>query len=392
MEDNTRVKLGSVYLNFWNTPGHTPESISIILTLVDKKSLEDSHLSVCKPQAIFSGDTIFIGDVGRPDLAATEDGTLTSEKLSEMMYDSVQRLKELPDEVLLFPGHGAGSACGKNISNALFCTMGKQKLNNYAFLENDKEAFVKKLTEDLPQPPDYFKFNVELNKNKFLKGSKEIIAKSANPLSPKEFKEMIDTKKYSILDCRTKAEFEEYHVPGSLFSPLNAKFAIFAANIIARPKKPILLICPKDKQEECILRLLRTGIDAVEGYLNDIEEYKNEGYEVIGVDHITSDELIVDYLNDKPQLKIVDVRNIGEWKAGHIDNALMISLPTIKDEIENHIKDKKTKFAVHCKSGLRSLVCWAFLKSEGYENVKNIKGGYDDLLNKEFRFLKNQIE
>lgn len=386
MEHNTRLKLGSTFLHFWNTPGHTIESICIMVTIPPSLNLlKDSSIEKYNPKAIFTGDTVFIGDVGRPDLAATEDGTLTSKHLAEMMFNSVQKLKQIPDDVVMFPGHGAGSACGKNISNALFCTMGKQKTTNYAFLEENKEEFIKKLIQDLPQPPDYFGFNVELNKNSFKKNVEEIISKNNLSISPKDFNKMVESNNYIVLDCRSKTDFEKSHIPGSLLSPLSSKFAIFAANIIAKPQLSLILVIPEGKSEECIRRLARTGIENVEGYLSDFEQYKNEGFHLETVSEISADELFEDYSNESPQMNIIDVRGIGEWKTGHINTATLVPMPTIKDTIANQCSNKNSHIAVHCMGGLRSLVCYAYLKSQGYTNVRNVTGGYKALIQKDFQ-------
>jgi rhodanese-related sulfurtransferase len=385
MKDNYRMKLGSIYLHFWNTPGHTLESSCILLADKLEVPYNENNLKDYNIKAVFTGDTIFLGDVGRPDLTTSKSKTLTKFDLAEMMFDSVQRVAKLPDDVVIYPGHGAGSACGKNISSATSCTVGKQKKNNYAFNIKDKKEFVETLTTGIPPPPDYFFYNADMNKNNNIPSSSDILKKSSNEMSLEEFNSHIKDTNTVILDTRTPAEYKEAHVPKSLFVPLKGKFAIWAGNIIADSKNPIVVLCEKDTHEECIIRLARTGIDNVIGYFSDFDTYKEKGFEVEAVRDMQPEEVFEKYSENAGEFDIVDVRGLGEFNQGHVENAQLVSLNILNKNLDK-VDDKKEVF-VHCKGGTRSLVAYSFLEKAGFTNIKNINKGYMGLINHEFKII-----
>ena len=374
MQDKEFVKLGEITLTFWHTPGHTPESSSILLS--DSKEVK----------MVFTGDTLFLGDVGRPDLAASGEKGLSTQDLANMMFDSVQKLKKLPDSVVVFPGHGAGSACGKNISNANRCTIGVQRQNNYAMRIEDRETFVETLSANIPPPPEYFFYNVRLNKTENKASSCDLLQMGNKKLSVSEFHSLASSGEFTVLDCRTGEEFENSHVPGSFFSPFFGQFAIYAANIIAEPEKPILLVCSPGKGEDSILRLSRTGIDGISGYIDDFPQYIKEGFPVEFVTSISAEELFEEVSRNLTGMELIDVRGLGEFQNGHLSGSRLFSLDILKNNYYRLSEEKE--LMIYCGAGVRSVVAYSFLKGMGYKNMKNVIGGFNEIAKLGFKIVK----
>jgi rhodanese-related sulfurtransferase len=314
---------------------------------------------------------------------ASGSNGLDESALARMMFDSVQKLAELPDEVVIYPGHGAGSACGKNISSATSCTIGKQKQKNYAFKIKEKEDFVKELTSNIPPPPDYFAHNVNMNKTLDKASVNENLMKGQRVLSVDEFHNHVTDPNSIVLDCRTPPEYTQAHVPGSLFSPLKGKFAIWAANLISDSKKPIVLVCKEEFVKECITRCARTGIDTIIGYFSDLEAYKAKGFPLNGVKNMDPQELLGIYENGESSVDIVDVRNLGEYNTEHVKGAKLVSLNVLNQKFKE-INPNKEVF-LHCRSGTRSLVAYSFLESKGFNNICNVNKGFIGMKENQFK-------
>jgi rhodanese-related sulfurtransferase len=334
----------------------------------------------------FTGDTLFLGDVGRPDLAANSNINLTKYDLASFMFDSIQRLRELPDSVIVFPGHGAGSACGKNISNANSCTMGNQKQTNYAFQIEDREYFVKCLTENIPSPADYFFYNVRLNKDESKLSVQEILNLGDKKFSIDEFDDLIDEGDVIVLDCRSAQEFEEGHVPGSFFAPFKGQLAIFAANILGESTKNIVLVCSPGEGTESIKRLSRTGVEGIIGYFEDFSSYRKGGYQMEKVESISADDLFQESLIRTSEIDLVDVRGLSEFQNAHIPNSQLFSLDVLRSNY--HQLDPKKELMIYCQGGLRSVIAYSFLKNLGFTNIRNVTGGFLALSAKGFQIIK----
>lgn len=385
MKDNYRIKLGSVYLHFWHTPGHTLESSCVLLAENTASPYDEADLAGYQIRAVFTGDTLFLGDVGRPDLTTSTSKTLSKFDLARMMFDSVQRLGRLPADVVVFPGHGAGSACGKSISSATRCSIGKQRQTNYAFQIQDQSAFVEQLTSGIPPPPDYFFYNASLNKTGQKQSTADLLAKGDRALSAEEFHALVEDPAATVLDCRSPQDYKACHVPKSLFSPLKGKFAIWAANIISSSKHPIALLCDQGAQAECITRLARTGIDTVVGHFSDLEQYKQLGFPVESARDAQPEQLFELYSHKPQEIAIVDVRSLGEFSSGHIDTAQLVSLSVLNKSLDQ-IETEKQVF-LHCRSGTRSLVAYSYLDKAGFTNMTNVNHGYKGLLGQEFKIV-----
>ena len=389
MEDNTSLELGDIRLHFWNTPGHTLESICVLLS-ENKTSPSVTNANQSQVKAIFTGDTVFAGDVGRPDLAVSTSKNITSYDLAGMMFDSVQRLKQLPGHVVLYPGHGAGSSCGKNISSATVTSIQEQKDTNYAFNVDDRPSFILELTTNVPPPPDYFFYNAELNQSSDIAPIDEILKRSLNPLSPSEFLAKATDGNHIVLDCRDPESYISGHVPKSLYSPLNMKFAIWAADMIGRPEKDILIVCLKGTSKECITRLARTGMHNVAGFLEDFAAYEALGLPLEQAETVSADSVFEAYSNEvaEEQYQILDVRGLGEWSGGHIDSANFLCLDTLNKNYSEVVNKESKPTFLHCQGGVRSLIAVSYLKSKGYKNVYNITGGFASLAKLAFKIVK----
>lgn len=363
-KDGEEFKLGSVTIRVLHTPGHTPESTTYLL-------LDENG----KEYAIFTGDTLFIGDVGRPDLAQKK-GDLTIEDLAGWLYDSLRnKIMILPDDVIVYPAHGAGSACGKNMSSETWSTLGEQKAANYALRASmTKAEFISEVTDGLLPPPQYFLKNATINKTGY-ESFETVLKRGAVALSPRAFEVAANEQDALILDVRDKAEFVKGFIPNAIFIGIDGSFAPWVGALIPDLQQPILIVAPKGREEETVKRLARVGFDNAIGYLDGgFAAWQSEGRVVDTITTLSMDSFINQY---DANSNILDVRKPGEWEAEHIENAQHFPL----DFINNHLSeiDKKQHYFVHCRSGYRSTVAISILKSRGYENFTNIQGIFDKI-------------
>ena len=362
-KDGEDFKLGNITLQLLHTPGHTIESSCYLL------KDENNH-----PHAIFTGDTLFVGDVGRPDLSS---GNLSKEELAGIMYDTLQnKILPLSDEILVYPAHGAGSSCGKNMGPNTFSTIGEEKKNNYALQAQSKEAFIKVLTDGLASPPVYFSINAQINKDGY--ESLDLIkSKALTPLSVAAFKNKLKSD-YTTLDTRPAAIFTQGFVPGSLFIGLEGRFAEWAGNILSF-NLPILLITELGKEEETVIRLARVGFSKMEGYLKGgFDAWKKAGEKIDLVIDVESDELAMDIPHD-PNLQVIDVRESTEFTEGHVKNAINLPLNEMADLAQIANFEENQNLYVHCGGGYRSVIACSLLKSHGMHNLRNVVGGWEKI-------------
>lgn len=359
-KDGEVFKLGDITITALHTPGHTMESTTYLLK--DKEG---------KDYAIFSGDTLFLGDVGRPDLAQ-KAADMTKEQLAGLLFDSLRtKIMTLADEVIVYPAHGAGSACGKNLSKETVGTIGEQKATNYALRANmTKEEFVKEVTDGLLPPPAYFPMNVQLNKEGY--SDVENIIKEAKAYEPSVFEMIADETDALVLDVRHQDDFAKGHIPKSIFIGIDGGFAPWVGALILDYKQPILLITPEGKEKETITRLARVGYDNTIGYLKGgFEAWKKAGLEYDTVSTIEA-PVLADMNYSK--LNVFDVRKPGEYASEH-----MVDVPlTPLDFLNEHLAEfpKEEPFYLYCAGGYRSMIAASILKSRGYHNVIDVKGGY----------------
>jgi glyoxylase-like metal-dependent hydrolase (beta-lactamase superfamily II)/rhodanese-related sulfurtransferase len=375
--DGEEFKLGNYTIKAIHTPGHTLESTCYLL--ID----ENGAL-----HGIITGDTLFIGDVGRPDLAQSLTEELTQEVLASHLYDSLRnKIMPLPDDIIVYPSHGAGSACGKNMSKETTDTLGNQKKTNYALrADMTKEEFTRELLDGLGAPPAYFPQNVMLN----IKGYESldtIISKGMSALKPEAFKEMAKSSGAIILDVRHENDFVKQHIPGSIFIGLNGGFAPWVGALIKDVNQPLLLIVPEGKETEAITRLARVGFDNTLGYLEGgIDAWKNAGFETDSVRSISPEEFEEAYNeNQKP---VVDSRKPGEFSNGHIIDALNIPLDFVNEQLQEVPTDKD--FYIHCAGGYRSVIMASILKARGYHNMINVEKGFGGIKNTSVKTTLNQ--
>ena len=361
-KDGEVFRIGDLTLEVLHTPGHTLESVCYLLRDASGK-----------PHCVFTGDTLFVGDVGRPDLSS---GNMTSEQLAGMLYDSLQKyIKTLPDEVIVYPAHGPGSACGKNIGPDAHSTIGEQKHTNYALLAESKEAFVKAVTEGLDAPPGYFFINARINKEGY-SALQELLGKSLKSLSVDAFKARRDAgDEPVILDTRNDDVFTAGFIPGSVFIGLNGRYAEWAGSLLPY-NKPVLLITEPGKEEESIIRLARVGLDRVEGYLQGgYEAWKASGEPSDMIINIEADELAMDIPFDE-RLVVVDVRKETEFADGHVADAVNLPLGDLADPGAMATLEEDRNLYVHCAGGYRSVIACSLLKRQGFHNLRNISGGW----------------
>ncbi|MCB0481760.1 MAG: MBL fold metallo-hydrolase [Flavobacteriales bacterium] len=362
--DGEELKLGNVTIQVIHTPGHTLESTCYLLKDENGKEV-----------ALFSGDTLFIGDVGRPDLAVKSD--LSKEDLAKMLFDSLRnRVMTLPDDIIVYPGHGAGSACGKNLSSETFDTLGNQKLTNYALrADMTKEEFVKEVTEGILPPPQYFPKNAMMNKSGYAEFD-DVMSAGNRAWSADEFERIANEHHALILDTRSKEDYAKEHIPGSIFIGLDGGFAPWVGALIVDIHQPILFIAPGGQEEEVITRLSRVGYDATLGYLKGgIEAWKQAGKEIDEVVGISATDLALKMKSN--ELSVVDVRKQGEYDSEHVHNAANIPLDYINSNMDK--LDKNSTLFLHCKSGYRSLIFASIMKSRGMHDVVNVEGGFEAL-------------
>ncbi|HAO15728.1 MAG TPA: MBL fold metallo-hydrolase [Tenacibaculum sp.] len=360
-EDYEVFQLGEITISALHTPGHTMESTTYLLK--DKDG--NNH-------AIFSGDTLFLGDVGRPDLAQNTND-LTQEELAGFLFDSLRnKIMTLEDDVIVYPAHGAGSACGKNLSKETIGTIGDQRKTNYA-LRHDmtKEEFINEVTDGLLPPPAYFPLNVKMNKEGY-RSVDDVIKNSSRSLLPDEFEKKANETDAIILDVRHQSEFIKGFIPQSIFIGLKGTFAPWVGALIKDIHQPILLITPKGEEETTITRLSRVGFDNVLGYLdNGFETWKDAGKEIDTLLSISAYELENKLLN---KALVFDVRKPGEYEIGHIKNVPNTPLDFLNKCIEKFPLNQD--FYVHCAGGYRSVIAASILKARGYHRVIDVAGGY----------------
>ncbi len=362
-KDEEIFTLGEVKIKVLHTPGHTMESTCYLL--MDENG---------KETALFSGDTLFIGDVGRPDLAQ-KAAHLTQEELAATLFGSLrQKIMTLPDEVIVYPAHGAGSACGKNMSKETSDTLGNQKKFNYALRANmTREEFVKEVTDGLLPPPAYFPENVRLNKMGY-ESIDQVLAKGTRALSPAEFEAAANETGAILLDTRDAQTFAKGFIPNSINIGLNGSFAPWVGALIPDINQEILIIDEEGREEEVVTRLARVGYDHAIGYLKGgVEAWKKAGFEVDSIESIDADELAKRQAQD-PSIHILDVRKVSENYSEHINGSENLPLDYINDQMSAIDKDKT--YYVHCAGGYRSMVFISILKARGFDKLIDVKGGF----------------
>lgn len=359
--DGQVFQLGQLSIKLLHTPGHTPESSCYLL--FDENGQEHS---------IYTGDTLFIGDVGRPDLAQ-KGGDMTAEDMAATLYDSLRKkIMPLPDHIIVYPAHGAGSACGKNMSNETSALLGDQKRMNYALGDISKEEFVKELTSGILPPPQYFAKAAAQNKKGY-KSIDEVFASSLRPLSAEQLEDE-QNKGALVIDTRREAAFSAGHVPNSWFIGLHGQFAPWAGALISDMHQPIIIIAEEGKAEEAIMRLARVGYDNVIGYLEGgFEAWAEAGKDVKRVPSISPEDFVV----SKPSSPVIDVRKQSEYDNCHLPQAKLLTLDYIMDHLDEVNPDEA--YYIHCKGGYRSVIAWSILTSKGFSSITDIQKGFDGL-------------
>jgi hydroxyacylglutathione hydrolase len=355
VRDGSEVTFGSCKISVLETPGHTPESICLVVTDTEKRP---------SPWAVLTGDTLFIGDVGRPDLSPA----FTPQQLAAMLYDSLHgKLMKLPDDVLVYPAHGAGSLCGRNMRAEKSSTIGTERLTNYALQISTREEFVKQLTTNLPARPEYFANDAEINR-----GGAAAMDElpELTPIPATKLKTLIE-QGTPALDVRSTEAFAAGHVPGSISIALSGQFASWAGSLLGLSARPVLIADTPDQIEEARVRLARVGIEDLTGYLQEgIAGWKKAGFEMATLPQISARDL-----SQRKDLHVLDVRRDGEWQAAHLERAELWPLDRLKDSLPP--LDKSVAIAVHCKSGYRSTIACSLLQRAGFTNVINVIGGFD---------------
>ncbi|KQN38306.1 MBL fold metallo-hydrolase [Pedobacter sp. Leaf41] len=364
-KDGEKFQIGDLTITALHTPGHTLESTTYLLT--DEKG---------KDHCIFSGDTLFIGDVGRPDLA--QKGNLTMEDLAGMLYDSLnEKIKPLADDVIVYPAHGAGSACGKSMSKETFDTLGHQKEVNYALKAQNKEQFISEVTDGIMPPPQYFAKNAAINKGG-VESIDGIYEKGLNALTPQAFEDTANQTGAIMLDTRNPQVFAKGFIPNAINIGLNGQFAPWVGALITDLNQPILLITDEGKEEETITRLTRVGYDSTIGYLDGgFERWTDAGKEIDTIETISAE--IFEEAVTEQEIIALDVRKPGEYESEHLEFTLSRPLDFINDWM-GEIDPNKTYY-IHCAGGYRSMIAASILKSRGVEHVIDIAGGYGAIKN-----------
>ena len=363
-KDGEEIIVGKVKIWALHTPGHTMESSTYLL-------LDENN----KEYAIFTGDTLFLGDVGRPDLAVKTD--LTREDLAGYLYESLHnKILPLSDEVIVYPGHGAGSACGKKMSKETWGYLGEQKKTNYALQPMTKEEFVAEVTEGLVEPPQYFPKNAVMNKMGY-DSLDAVLEQGLNPLSVRAFKAAWAEKEALVIDTRLQEIFAKGFIPGSVFIGIDDNFAMWIGALITDLQQPILFVCEPGREREVITRMARVGYDNPIGYLDGgFEAWVKAGEEVDIMKEIQSTELVNWY--GKPGVNILDVRKASEYEAQHIIGAQNFPLDFINKNMSE--LDRNKQYYLHCAGGYRSMIAASILRSRGFENLVNIEGGFNAIL------------
>ncbi len=365
-KDNEEFNLGDVTIKVLHTPGHTLESTCYLVKDENKKYY-----------AVFTGDTLFVGDVGRPDLSQKEE-YLTTEELAGIMYDSLQqKIIPLADDVIIYPAHGAGSSCGKNIGEQTFSTIGEQKHTNYALQTESKEEFINAVTEGLSKPPQYFPVNAKINKEGY-ESLDSILVRALKPLTVQQTKKLLNDDDIILLDTRTTIEFAEGFIPGSLFIGLEGRFAEWAGTLLPF-NKTLLLICDEGKEKESVVRLARVGFSRFAGYLEGgFNAWKNAGEPIDMIINVEPDELAMDLPFDD-KILVVDVRRETEFADGHVKDAVNIPLATLTDPASMANLEEDQNIYLNCRSGYRSIIAASILKKQGIHNLYNVLGGWEKI-------------
>jgi len=359
--DGEELKLGKLSIKVLHTPGHTLESTTYLLK--DENG---------KDYAIFSGDTLFLGDVGRPDLAIKSD--LTKEDLAGMLFDSLRtKVMPLADDVIVYPAHGAGSACGKNLSKETVGLLGEQKKTNYALrADMTKAEFVTEVLDGIAPPPQYFAKNAMMNKMGY-DAFDTVLKTGDTALSPEDFEALANHESALVLDVRPEADYIKGHIPNSVFIGLNGGFAPWVGALITDIKQPIVLVVPEGKSAEAVTRLSRVGYDHTLGYLKGgINAWKASGREIDTLESVSVEE----FANraKASDINILDVRKDGEYQSMHIEGAQHFSLDFINEKMNEISKDKT--YYVHCAGGYRSVIAASILKARGFNNLIDVAGGF----------------
>ncbi len=360
--DGEELKLGRVTIKVLHTPGHTMESSCYLLI--------DEH---GRPHSIYTGDTLFIGDVGRPDLAQ-KAGSLTKEDLAGHLFESLHgKIMPLPDHVIVYPAHGAGSACGKNMSRETFDTLGRQKTVNYALRATTKEQFIREVTDGIIPPPAYFPQNVAMNRGAIpsLDAVKE---QGLRPLSPAAIEAAVINEGALVLDTRNARTFKDGFIPRSINIGLRGDLAPWVGTMIPDVKHPLVVVCDEGTQEEVVTRLARVGYDNVRGFLDGgIAAWIGDGREIDRIESISAEEFA--HRLNAGGLNVFDVRKQGEWDAGHVEGARFASLQFLNDHLAE--LSSTTPNYIHCQAGYRSMVAVSMLKARGFHNVIEVAGGFN---------------
>lgn len=361
--DGEEFTVGKLKIKVLHTPGHTLESSCYLL-----------HNEEGKPHCIFTGDTLFVGDVGRPDLFS---GNMSKEELAGMMYESLnEKIKTLPDDVIVFPAHGPGSSCGKNLGSETYSTIGKQKGTNYALQDMTKEEFVKAVTDGLSTPPAYFPLNAKINKEGY-ESMDALMRIAMTGFTVAELKEKLEDE-VLLLDTRPATEFTQAFIPGAISIGLEGRFAEWAGSLLPFDQ-PMVLVTEPGKEEETVVRLARVGFENVQGYLEGgISAWINAGEKVDMIIDIEPDELAKDIPHDD-RLEVLDVRKESEYDAGHVKGATNAPLDSLRDIFNIALISSENNLYVHCAGGYRSVIAASLLKRQGYHNLRNVLGGFSKM-------------
>jgi glyoxylase-like metal-dependent hydrolase (beta-lactamase superfamily II)/rhodanese-related sulfurtransferase len=357
VHDGFELRMGNIRVTVLETPGHTPESICLVVT---------DHEKSPSPWAVLTGDTLFVGDVGRPDLS----GTHTPVVLAGMLYDSLHnKVLKLSDDVIVYPGHGAGSLCGRNMRSERSSTIGTERLTNYALQIDNRAEFIRQLTTNLPPRPEYFPQDAAINRV----GAPALSELAElKPISAETLQSLLKEGVFA-LDIRPGDDFASGHVPGSIGIPLSGDFAFWAGSLLGLSSRPVLIAASEEQLSEARTRLARVGIDDARGYLKDgIEGWTKSGLPLAELPQINP-RLLSELLR-RDKAHVLDVRRKPEWESGHIEGATCTALDDFKTSLP--VIDRKAPIAVICKGGYRSLIASSLLQRAGFENVSNVTGGF----------------
>jgi len=361
-KDGERFVLGGSTIEVLHTPGHTVESSCYLVRTSDGK-----------PYALFTGDTLFVGDVGRPDLSS---GNLSREELASMLYDSLRKkIAPLPDEVIIYPAHGPGSSCGKNLGPNTYSTLREEKESNYALREQTKDEFIKAVTDGLMAPPQYFSVNARINKEGY-DSLEEVLETGLKALDLATFKEYITKEDVILLDTRRSDHFVAGFVPGSISIGLDGRFAEWAGSLLPFDR-PMVLVTAPGEERESVIRLARVGFSKVKGYLEGgYQAWQRSGEPIDMIIEVESDELAMDLPFDE-NLVVLDVRRDTEFAEGHIKEAINLPLQELADPASMANIEEQHNLYVHCGGGYRSIIAASMLKRQGIHNLRNVSGGWN---------------